>query len=293
MPLSLVGVSYSYGAETGEVRALSGLNLEVVRGEFVAVIGATGSGKSTFAKLLNGLLVPCEGDVWVFGMNTRDDDCIQEIRALVGMVFQNPDNQIVAGTVEEDVAFGPENLGLPSGEIRRRVEEALVAVGMDAHRNRAPHLLSGGQKQLVAVAGVLAMKPRCLVLDEPTAMLDPKATKEVLSTVFGLCRQEGISVLHITHSMREASEADRILVMDSGRLAMAGSPRDIFARSGELRRLGLDVPPAVELADILRGRGEPVPHDVITADHMVEYVCRQERIPVRRTDRHGCGCHPH
>ncbi|HBK60029.1 MAG TPA: energy-coupling factor transporter ATPase, partial [Firmicutes bacterium] len=236
-------VSYTYdGGGPGEVEALLDVSLEVMGGEFVAVIGHNGSGKSTLAKHMNAIFVPTRGDVFVLGMNTRDESRLWDIRQTVGMVFQNPDNQIVATTVEEDVAFGPENLGVPPGEIRRRVDEALALVDMTGNEKSAPHMLSGGQKQRVAIAGVIAMRPRCIVLDEPTAMLDPVGRSEVLATVRRLASDEGIAVVHITHFMNEAVLADRVVVMEGGRIALRGTPREVFSQPAMLRSLDLDVP---------------------------------------------------
>ena len=267
------------GATTGNppltgVEALLDVDLEVRRGEFLAVIGHNGSGKSTLAKHLNALLLPSEGDVFVGGMNTRNHDLVWEIRRTAGMVFQNPDNQMVATTVEEDVAFGPENLGVKPPEIRRRVDGALETVGMRELSERAPHLLSGGQKQRVAIAGILAMKPQCIILDEPTAMLDPAGRREVLDTVKKLNREEGITIIHITHHMDEAVDADRVVVMEGGRIVMQGKPREVFARVEELKNLGLDVPQVTELAHRLREGGLDVPADLLTVEEMVTALCR-------------------
>lgn len=256
------------------VEALLDVDLEVRRGEFLAVIGHNGSGKSTLAKHLNALLLPSEGDVFVAGINTRNHDLVWEIRRTAGMVFQNPDNQMVATTVEEDVAFGPENLGVKPPEIRRRVDGALETVGMRELSERAPHLLSGGQKQRVAIAGILAMKPQCIILDEPTAMLDPAGRREVLDTVKKLNREEGITIIHITHHMDEAVDADRVVVMEGGRIVMQGKPREVFARVEELKNLGLDVPQVTELAHRLREGGLDVPADLLTVEEMVTALCR-------------------
>lgn len=254
--------------------ALDQVSLAVGRGEFVAVLGMNGSGKSTLARHFNALLLPREGHVLVDGMDTADEKHLWDIRDRVGMVFQNPDNQIVAAIVEEDVAFGPENQGCPPPEIRQRVAEALATVGMTAMRDRAPHLLSGGQKQRVAIAGVLALRPACLVLDEPTAMLDPSGRAEVVEVVHRLNREFGIAVVWITHFMEEAALADRVVVMAEGRIQLAGTPREIFVQSQRLRELRLDVPPAVAVADRLRASGILLPDSILTLDELVEALCR-------------------
>jgi len=251
------------------VLALRGINLEVGRGEFLAIIGENGSGKSTLAKHFNALLVPTEGEVRVDGMDTRDPRFQWEIRRRVGMVFQNPDNQLVATTVEEDVAFGPENLGLPPAEIRARVDEALALVGMSSFARHAPHLLSGGQKQRVAIAGVLAMRPECLVLDEPTAMLDPAGRRDVLATVARLNREEKITVVYVTHFMEEAARADRVAVLFRGELVALEEPASLFSRVPDLRRWGLDIPPVAELAWRLRRRGWNLDGPVLTPEDLV------------------------
>jgi len=251
------------------VLALRGINLEVGRGEFLAIIGENGSGKSTLAKHFNALLVPTEGEVRVDGMDTRDPRFLWEIRRRVGMVFQNPDNQLVATTVEEDVAFGPENLGLPPDEIRARVDEALALVGMSSFARHAPHLLSGGQKQRVAIAGVLAMRPECLVLDEPTAMLDPAGRRDVLATVVRLNREEKITVVYVTHFMEEAARADRVAVLFRGELVALEEPASLFSRVPDLRRWGLDIPPVAELAWRLRRRGWNLGGPVLTPQDLV------------------------
>ena len=245
---------------------LDQVNLDIEAGSFVAILGHNGSGKSTFAKHLNAILLPTSGKVYVDGMDTTDEDKLLDIRRTVGMVFQNPDNQIVASVVEEDVAFAPENLGVPSAEIRRRVEEALEAVGMTEYARHAPHLLSGGQKQRVAIAGVLAMRPRCIVLDEPTAMLDPVGRREVLDTVCRLQRELGMTVVLITHHMDEAARAQRLVVMDNGHVVMDGPPAQVFQNVVGLRRLGLEVPDSVSLLYELRQAGLDVPLDVLTPE---------------------------
>ena len=260
-------------AEPARGWALDGVSLEIFPGEMVAVVGPNGSGKSTLARHLNALLVPQQGRVLVAGMDTRDGERLWAIRQMVGMVFQNPDNQLVAATVEEDVAFGPENLGLPPAEIARRVDEALAWVGMQAWRHHPPHRLSGGQKQRVAIAGVLAMRPACIVLDEPTSMLDPRGQQEVLATLAQLRRQSGLAVVHITHRMAEAALADRILVMDAGRVVLEGTPREVFRQAHRLLELGLEVPPAVQVALRLRAAGLELPAEIIHLDELVEALC--------------------
>ena len=245
---------------------LDQVNLDIEAGSFVAILGHNGSGKSTFAKHLNAILLPTSGKVYVDGMDTTDEDKLLDIRRTIGMVFQNPDNQIVASVVEEDVAFAPENLGVPSDEIRRRVDEALEAVGMTEYARHAPHLLSGGQKQRVAIAGVLAMRPRCIVLDEPTAMLDPVGRRDVLDTVCRLQQELGMTVVLITHHMDEAARAQRLVVMDNGHVVMDGPPAQVFQNVVGLRRLGLEVPDSVSLLYELRQAGLDVPLDVLTCE---------------------------
>ena len=261
-------LEFAYPAEEGEklVLALRGVDTAIEKGSFVVVLGHNGSGKSTFAKSLNAILLPCGGKVYVEGMDTQDEACLLEIRRRVGMVFQNPDNQIVANVVEEDVAFAPENLGVASEEIRRRVDDALTAVDMTAFMTHAPHLLSGGQKQRIAIAGVIAMEPACIVLDEATAMLDPIGRQEVLSAVHKLNREKGITVVLITHHMNEAEEADRVIVMDDGRIALDGTPKEVFTQVEPLRTMGLTVPDTVDLLDRLRKDGLDVPLDALTVD---------------------------
>lgn len=262
-------LSHLYVDESGnDVRALDDVSLSIGRGEFVAIIGTNGSGKSTLAKHFNVLLQPTEGTVTVCGFNTLDDEHIWNIRQHVGMVFQNPDNQIVAAVVEEDVAFGPENLGVPSAEIRKRVDDALAAVNMTEYAEHGPHLLSGGQKQRIAIAGVLAMKPDCIVLDEPTAMLDPKGRLEVLETIHRLNKEEGITIVIITHFMEEAVTADRVVVMKNGVKLQEGTPREIFTQVDTLKDLGLDVPVAAEVASKLIQKGVDIPNDIITNDEL-------------------------
>ena len=255
-----------------ETPAIEGLNLELERGSFVAVLGHNGSGKSTLAKLLNAILLPTEGRVLVEGIDTADEEKLQEVRRTVGMVFQNPDNQIVASVVEDDVAFAPENLGVPSTEIRARVDEALKRVGMYDFRLHAPHLLSGGQKQRVAIAGVLAMRPDCIVLDEPTAMLDPIGRREVLSAVRDLRRDKGMTVILITHHMEECIFADRLIVMSDGRVALDGSPKEVFSQVEEMRSLGLTVPETVSLLYGLKEAGWDVPLDALTVEDCADMI---------------------
>jgi len=255
------------------LRALDDVSFTVERGSFTAVIGQNGSGKSTLAKNINGLLVPTAGKIYVDGLDTSDEANIWAVRQKVAMVFQNPDNQIVSSIVEDDVAFGPENLGIDPGEIRVRVDEALMGVEMYEYRKKAPHLLSGGQKQRIAIAGAVAMEPECIVFDEPTAMLDPKGRKEVLEVIRKL-NAKGITVVLITHFMEEAAQADKIVVMDDAVVKMVGTPDEIFLRANELKELSLGVPPAVDLAMKLRDRGVDVPEGILDIDEMVEYLCR-------------------
>ncbi len=253
---------------------LEEVNLHVEKGSFTASLGHNVSGKSTLAKLLSAVLLPSGGEVLVEGLSTADEKNIIEIRRRVGMVFQNPDNQIVANVVEEDVAFAPENLGIPTAEIRTRVDEALAAVGMEEYRLHAPHLLSGGQKQRIAIAGVLAMQPDVLVLDEVTAMLDPEGRKEVLETVHRLNRERGMTVLLITHHMSEVERADRVIVMEKGRVVMDGTPKEVFPRVEELRELSLDVPGTVDLLYELRRIGWDVPLDALGVDECADAICK-------------------
>ena len=265
---------FAYPAEEGQTLALDGVTLSIRRGSFVVILGHNGSGKSTLAKTFNGILLPTEGTVRVDGMDTRDEEQLLPIRRRVGMVFQNPDNQIVANVVEEDVAFAPENLGVPSEEIRRRVDAALEAVDMAAYARHAPHLLSGGQKQRVAIAGVIAMEPDCVVLDEATAMLDPRGRQEVLSAVRRLNREKGVTVILITHHMNEAEAADRVIVMDRGRPVMDGTPQEVFRETGRLRAMGLTVPDTVDLLDRLRRDGWAVPLDALTVEDCADAVAK-------------------
>ncbi len=259
-------VSFSYSEEPESPLVLDGISLGVHRGEFLAVLGHNGSGKSTLAKHFNAILLPREGRVVVEGMETTDEERLYDIRQTVGMVFQNPDNQIVATIVEEDVAFALENMGVPPAEIRQRVDDALRSVGMFQFREHAPHQLSGGQKQRIAIAGIIAMRPRCIVLDEPTAMLDPRGRAEVLKTLRQLNQEHGITIALITHYMDEAARCDRVVVVDRGRLLMDGKPREVFSRVEELKAVGLDVPQVTELMHRLRQAGLPVREDIITEE---------------------------
>ncbi|MGI6189210.1 MAG: energy-coupling factor transporter ATPase [Clostridiales bacterium] len=268
-------VQFDYLSYEGqEVAALNGVTLDVKKGEFVVIIGHNGSGKSTLAKHFNALLKPSKGVVLIKGIDTRDEDMVWEIRQTAGMVFQNPDNQIVATIVEEDVAFGPENLGLPAEEIRIRVDEALKTVGMDKYANSAPHYLSGGQKQRVAIAGILAMRPEVIVLDEPTAMLDPSGRREVIETIKYLNKHEGITVVHITHYMEEAVDADKVIVMEQGKIVLQGTPEDVFSQVEVLKGIGLDVPQVTELAYRLRVEGLDVPQNLLRVEEMVDAICQ-------------------
>ena len=251
-------------------RAIDGVDLEIEEGSFTAILGHNGSGKSTLAKHINGLLLPTEGTVWVGEIDTKEEDRIWDVRKTAGMVFQNPDNQIIGNIVEEDVGFGPENIGVPTDEIWKRVDESLKAVGMTAYRKQSPNKLSGGQKQRVAIAGVMAMRPRCIILDEPTAMLDPNGRKEVIRTTRQLNQAEGITVLLITHYMEEAIDADRIIVMDDGKIVMDGKPKEIFSRVRELKTYGLDVPQATELAFELKEAGMPLSDGILSREELVK-----------------------
>ena len=268
-------VSFAYELEDeGIVNAVNDFSLEMPEGQFLAVLGHNGCGKSTVAKLINGILVPNKGKVTVEGMDTSDEEKTVDIRKTVGMVFQNPDNQIVATIVEDDVAFGPENLGVEPSEIRKAVDSALKAVGMYEFRKREPHRLSGGQKQRVAIAGVIAMNTKCIVMDEPTAMLDPQGRKEVMDTVMKLNREFGITVILITHYMDEAVKADRVIVMDGGRIAMDGTPKEVFRNVERMKKLGLDVPQATELAYRLRKKGFKLPEDILDENECAEAILK-------------------
>ena len=261
---------FTYPGDTEET--LRGIDLEIAAGSFVAVLGHNGSGKSTLAKLLNAILLPTSGHIYVAGVDTADEERLLEVRGTVGLVFQNPDNQIVANVVEDDVAFAPENLGVESAEIRRRVDDALKTVGMYEYRLHAPHLLSGGQKQRVAIAGALAMHPRVLVLDEPTAMLDPVGRREVISTVTSLCRERGMTVVLITHHMSECVQADRLIALSDGRMIADGTPREVFSQIELLRREGLTAPATVRLLQTLRQAGYDVPLTALTVDECADAV---------------------
>ena len=268
------GLEHAYPLEGGgQVVALRRVDLTIKRGEFVALVGPNGSGKSTLARHLNGLLAPTAGQVWVEGMLTSDAGNLWAVRQRVGMVFQNPDNQLVASTVEEDVAFGPENLGFPPGEIRRRVDEALRTVGLADYRTHPPQMLSGGQKQLVAVAGALATRPACIVFDEPTSMLDPPGRRQILETIQHLNAAERITIVLITQSMEEASAARRVVVMDKGQITMDGSPEEVFGQGERLRAVGLDLPPAVEIAERLRAAGLALPRGLMTVETLARALC--------------------
>ncbi|MFQ9510292.1 MAG: energy-coupling factor transporter ATPase [Lachnospiraceae bacterium] len=262
------------GNEIGVSRAIDDVSVEIEKGSFVAILGHNGSGKSTLAKHLNAILLPSEGTVWLGEMDTKDESRLWDIRQSAGMVFQNPDNQIIGNIVEEDVAFGPENIGVPSEEIWKRVESSLSAVGMMAYRRHSPNKLSGGQKQRVAIAGVMAMKPDCIILDEPTAMLDPNGRKEVIRTVHELNKKEGITVILITHYMEEVTDADRVIVMDDGKIVMDGIPREIFSQVEKLKELRLDVPQVTELAYELKKEGIPLSDGILTIEELVNELCQ-------------------
>ena len=269
------GLKHVYiDADNNQVTALDEIDLTIMPGEFVAIIGANGSGKSTLARHFNALLLPAEGSVRVHGLDTLDENNLWKIRQNTGMVFQNPDNQIVAALVEEDVAFGPENIGVPTEELKQRVEEALRAVDMLEYREHAPHLLSGGQKQRVAIAGTLALGSDCIVLDEPTAMLDPKGRKEILNTMRKLNKEQHITVVYITHFMTEAMHADRVIVMNEGKIAFQGTPKEVFSRVDELEKLGLEAPLAAKFAFELRKSGAKIPDGIITNEELAEAIAR-------------------
>ncbi|MBU3841135.1 MAG: energy-coupling factor transporter ATPase [Candidatus Ruminococcus intestinipullorum] len=262
------------GNVIGTKRAIDGIDIEVSEGSFVAILGHNGSGKSTLAKHINAILVPTGGTLWVNGIDTKDINRIWDVRQSAGMVFQNPDNQIIGTIVEEDVGFGLENLGVPTDEIWKRVEESLRDVGMLEYRTSSPNKLSGGQKQRVAIAGVIAMEPKCIVLDEPTAMLDPNGRREVIKTVQKLQKEKKVTVLLITHYMEEVIDADKVFVMDKGKVVMQGTPREIFSRSEELRRYHLDVPQVTLLAEELRNRGLNIPKGILRKEELVEALCQ-------------------
>jgi len=267
-------VSFEYIIEENSFKAINDLSLSINEGEFLVIIGHNGSGKSTLSKNLNAILMPTEGNILINGMDTREEKNLWDIRQTAGMVFQNPDNQIVATVVEEDVAFGPENLGLEPKEIRKRVNESLKSVGIYELKDRQPHLLSGGQKQRVAIAGIIAMKPKCIIFDEATAMLDPSGRKEVMSTIKRLNKEENISVIHITHFMEEAVDADRVIVMEKGRKVLEGTPRQVFSEVDMLKNIGLDVPYMTELSKELEKEGLSIGSDILTVDEMVMKLCQ-------------------
>lgn len=263
---------YKREEDSEVVKAIDCVSFSVKKGTFTAIIGKNGSGKSTLAKNLNALLLPSGGAVYINGWDTKEEEHVWDIRQTAGMVFQNPDNQLVSSVVEDDVAFGPENMGVEPGEIRRRVDEALQDVNMYKHRKKAPHLLSGGQKQRVAIAGVVAMRPQCIILDEPTAMLDPHGRKEVMDIIHKL-HGEGITILLITHFMEEAAQADRVIIMENGKTIMDDTPVEIFSRPEEIKAINLNVPAAVELAEGLRHRGVDIPRTIIDTEGLVDYLC--------------------
>jgi energy-coupling factor transport system ATP-binding protein len=270
--INIKNLKFKY--KEGESHVLKGIDLKVEKGEFLVIIGHNGSGKSTLAKLMNGILIPDEGEILINGMDTKDQEEIWNIRSTAGMVFQNPDNQLVATVVEEDVAFGPENLGIPAEEIRRRVDQSLDIVGMREFSKKPPHLLSGGQKQRVAIAGVLAMHPKCIILDEPTAMLDPSGRKEVVRTVEKLSREENITIIHITHFMEEAIRADRVIVMDAGEIVLQGKPEKVFTEIDKLKEIGLDVPYVTVLAKELKDSGLEISQEILSVEEMVNQLCQ-------------------
>lgn len=263
--------------ETETVRVIDGVSLDVEQGQFIVILGHNGSGKSSLAKHINALLMPTDGTIWVDDMDTRDGKLLWDIRQTAGMVFQNPDNQIVATMVEEDVAFGPENMSVPTGEIWKRVEKALGAVGMTKFRHKSPLKLSGGQKQRVAIAGIIAMEPKCIILDEPTAMLDPVGRREVIKTLHQLNKEKGITIVLITHYMNEAIKADKIFVMDKGKLAMQGTPKEIFSRVDEIKGYGLEVPQVTELGYMLKKSGLDIEDGILTVDQLLEQINKMER----------------
>lgn len=265
--IEIKNLSFQY--EGSSKKVLKNLNIDIKEGEFICVLGHNGSGKSTLAKLINAQYIPTEGDILVGNMNTKDDDSLWDIREMCGMVFQNPDNQLVATIVEEDVAFGPENLGVPREELRKRVDECLELVGMSEYKRHSPALLSGGQKQRIAIAGILAMNPKCLLMDEPTAMLDPQGRKDILDTVLKL-REMGKTIIHITHYMEECVNADRIIVINEGNVVLEGTPREVFSNVEQMKEIGLDVPEPTEISYLLNKSNINVRADVLTVDELVE-----------------------
>lgn len=272
--ISIKNLSFKYDYEDENAKQiLKDIDLEIKEGEFLALLGHNGSGKSTLAKLINGLLIPGEGDVLVDGMNTKNEEEIWDIRRNAGMVFQNPDNQLVATIVEDEVAFGPENLGIEPAEIRKRVDKALEDVGMSDYKKNAPHLLSGGQKQRVAIAGILAMSPKYIILDEPTAMLDPSGRREVIDTLVKLNKEENKTIILITHYMEEAAISDRVVVMEDGNIVLSGKPREVFSQVEEIKKLGLDVPQVTELAHELKKEGIEISTEVLNIEEMVKEIC--------------------
>ena len=272
--ISIKNLSFKYDYEDeNAIQILKDIDLEINEGEFVALLGHNGSGKSTLAKLINGLLIPGQGDVLVDGMNTKNEEEIWDIRRTAGMVFQNPDNQLVATIVEDEVAFGPENLGIEPAEIRKRVDKALEDVGMSDYKKNAPHLLSGGQKQRVAIAGILAMSPKYIILDEPTAMLDPSGRREVIDTLVKLNKEENKTIILITHYMEEAAISDRVVVMEDGNIVLSGNPREVFSHVDEIKKLGLDVPQVTELAHELKKDGLEISTEVLNIQEMVKEIC--------------------
>lgn len=270
--IKIENVKFKYDKEDSAF-AVNGVNLNIRKGEFTAIIGHNGSGKSTLAKLINSILLPTEGKIYVSGMDTADDSKLWEIRQTAGMVFQNPDNQLVATIVEEDIAFGPENQGVEPSEIRKRVDDALNAVGMYEFRKRPPHMLSGGQKQRIAIAGILALNSDCIILDEPTAMLDPSGRREVMETLRKL-KERGKTILLITHYMDEAVQADRVVIMDKGNIKLDGTPKEVFRNIDEIKKFGLDVPQVTELAQELAKEGLDIPNDIIDVKELVDLLCQ-------------------
>lgn len=276
--IEIKNVSYIYRGLDGEegITALDDVSLDINKGEFVGIIGRNGSGKSTLAKLLNGILIPHKGDILISSLNTKDEDSIWEIRQKAGMIFQNPDNQMVATIVEEDIAFGPENLGVDPIEIRNRVDESLLAVSMDEYKDKKPHELSGGQKQRIAIAGILAMHPECIILDEPTAMLDPQGRKEVLATIKRLNKEEGTTIILITHYMEEVAGADKVVILDNSKKVFEGTPREVFSKGDMLKELKLEPPYATKIAYELKKQGKIENDKVLTLDELVEEICKSK-----------------